>query len=115
MPSEVAGVPYDQIAVAVVGDVSMGAQRWLDLGVLRFQPSEILKLALPMMIAWFLADTALPAPLGFEQLGDLAAADAHGLEVADEDDRVGAHVGGGPPGEHEIGELLEQLEGPLHK
>ncbi len=48
------------IAVLLMGQVGKGAQRWLDLGVLRFQPSEILKLGLPMMIAWFLADSALP-------------------------------------------------------
>jgi rod shape determining protein RodA len=48
------------IAVLLMGQVGKGAQRWLDLGVLRFQPSEILKLGLPMMLAWFLADSALP-------------------------------------------------------
>ena len=32
--------------------VGRGTQRWLDLGVVRFQPSEIMKLAVPMMIAW---------------------------------------------------------------
>lgn len=48
------------VAVLVMGEIGKGAQRWLDLGFLRFQPAEILKLALPMMIAWFLADSALP-------------------------------------------------------
>ncbi|HAO33806.1 MAG TPA: rod shape-determining protein RodA [Gammaproteobacteria bacterium] len=48
------------VAVMVVGDISKGAQRWLDLGVVRFQPSEIMKLAVPMMMAWFFADKALP-------------------------------------------------------
>jgi rod shape determining protein RodA len=48
------------IAVLLMGQVGKGAQRWLDLGVLRFQPSEILKLGVPMMLAWFLADSALP-------------------------------------------------------
>jgi rod shape determining protein RodA len=48
------------LAVAVVGDISKGAQRWLDLGVVRFQPSEIMKLAVPMMMAWFFADKPLP-------------------------------------------------------
>lgn len=47
-------------AVLVFGYVGKGAQRWLDLGVVRFQPSEIMKIALPMMIAWFLADEPLP-------------------------------------------------------
>ncbi len=51
------------LAVLVVGDVSKGAQRWLDLGVIRFQPSEIMKLAVPMMIAWFFANKPLPPKL----------------------------------------------------
>jgi rod shape determining protein RodA len=51
------------LAVMVAGDVSKGARRWLDLGVLRFQPSEIMKLAVPMMMAWFFADKSLPPRL----------------------------------------------------
>lgn len=34
--------------------------RWLDLGVLRFQPSEVMKLAVPMMLAWYLHPRHLP-------------------------------------------------------
>lgn len=48
------------VAVALVGDVAMGAQRWLDLGFLRFQPSEIMKLAVPMACAWYLHERPLP-------------------------------------------------------
>ncbi|HRX69618.1 MAG TPA: rod shape-determining protein RodA [Candidatus Competibacteraceae bacterium] len=48
------------LAVMIVGDISKGAQRWLDLGVVRFQPSEIMKLAVPMMMSWFFADKPLP-------------------------------------------------------
>lgn len=48
------------VAVMLFGDVGKGAQRWLDLGVLRFQPSELVKLAVPMMVAWFLAQSPLP-------------------------------------------------------
>ncbi|MBI3771928.1 MAG: rod shape-determining protein RodA [Gammaproteobacteria bacterium] len=48
------------IAVLVVGTIGKGAQRWLDLGLFRFQPAEFMKLALPMMLAWFLADRSLP-------------------------------------------------------
>ncbi len=48
------------VAVLAVGDVGKGAQRWLDLGFVRFQPSEMMKLATPMMLAWFLADRPLP-------------------------------------------------------
>ncbi len=51
------------IAVAVAGDIGKGAQRWLDLGLFRFQPSEIMKLALPMVVAWYFADRALPPSL----------------------------------------------------
>lgn len=47
-------------AVLVFGDVGKGAQRWLDLGVFRFQPSEVMKIAVPMMVAWYLADKRLP-------------------------------------------------------
>jgi len=49
--------------VLVGGDVGKGAQRWLDLGVVRFQPSEIMKLAVPMMVAWFLHRRPLPPQL----------------------------------------------------
>jgi len=48
------------IAVLVVGVSSKGAQRWLDLGVFRFQPSEIMKLAVPMMVAWYISRFNLP-------------------------------------------------------
>jgi rod shape determining protein RodA len=47
-------------AVLVIGDVGKGAQRWLDLGVFRFQPSELMKLGTPMMLAWYLSETGLP-------------------------------------------------------
>jgi len=38
---------------AVAGDVVNGARRWLHVGVTRFQPSEMMKLAVPMMLAWY--------------------------------------------------------------
>lgn len=41
------------VAVALFGDVSKGAQRWLDIGVARIQPSELLKIAMPLMLAWY--------------------------------------------------------------
>ncbi|MBX3702839.1 MAG: rod shape-determining protein RodA [Steroidobacteraceae bacterium] len=52
------------VLVAFAGDVGKGAQRWLDLGVIRFQPSEILKLAVPMMCAWYLYQRPLPPSAG---------------------------------------------------
>ncbi|MGD8812485.1 MAG: FtsW/RodA/SpoVE family cell cycle protein, partial [Thioalkalispiraceae bacterium] len=48
------------IAVLLLGEVGKGAQRWLSLGFFRFQPSEIMKIAVPIMIAWYLADAVLP-------------------------------------------------------
>ncbi len=41
------------IGVFFFGDVSKGARRWLDLGVARIQPSELMKIAAPMMLAWY--------------------------------------------------------------
>jgi len=52
------------VVVAGLGDIGKGAQRWLDLGFIRFQPSELMKLAVPMMCAWYLHDRALPASFG---------------------------------------------------
>jgi rod shape determining protein RodA len=51
------------VVVALAGDIGKGAQRWLDLGVIRFQPSEIMKLAVPMMCAWYLHQRPLPPSL----------------------------------------------------
>jgi rod shape determining protein RodA len=45
--------------VLLTGEVGQGARRWLDLGI-RFQPSEIMKLAVPMMAAWYLHDRQIP-------------------------------------------------------
>lgn len=48
------------VLVLVTGYTGKGATRWLDLGVVRFQPSEIMKLAVPMMLAWVLTKRSLP-------------------------------------------------------
>ncbi len=54
------------VAVLVLGRVALGAQRWLDFGFFRFQPSEMMKITTPMMIAWYLAEH--PFPLSWKQL-----------------------------------------------
>ncbi|KAA6187386.1 rod shape-determining protein RodA [Thiohalocapsa marina] len=48
------------LAVLLAGDTGKGAQRWLDLGILRFQPSELMKLTVPMAMAWLLSRRPLP-------------------------------------------------------
>ena len=59
------------IVVDALGYVGKGAQRWLDLGFIRFQPSELMKLAVPMACALLLRERALPPDL--RTLGLLAA------------------------------------------
>jgi rod shape determining protein RodA len=46
--------------VPVLGDQAKGAQRWLDLKVIRFQPAEVMKLAMPMAVAAYMHHRALP-------------------------------------------------------
>jgi rod shape determining protein RodA len=48
------------VVVAATGHIGKGAQRWLDVGFMRFQPSEIMKLAVPMMCAWYMHERPLP-------------------------------------------------------
>ena len=73
------------LAVMVAGDISKGARRWLDLGVVRFQPSEIMKLAVPMMMAWFFADKPLP-PRWWHLLGGALVAAAPFILIAEQPD-----------------------------
>jgi rod shape determining protein RodA len=52
------------LAVLLVGTGAKGAQRWLQLpGLPRFQPSEVMKLVVPMMVAWYLSQRYLPPSL----------------------------------------------------
>lgn len=51
------------VLVLVSGETGKGAQRWLNLGFVRFQPSELMKIWLPMMMAWYYAKQALPPSL----------------------------------------------------
>ena len=48
------------IVVDFTGHVGKGAQRWLDLAFIRFQPSEIMKLAVPMVCAWYMHERPQP-------------------------------------------------------
>jgi rod shape determining protein RodA len=52
VPAYVVGLGF-LVAVALFGDVVNGARRWLHVGVTRFQPSEMMKLAVPLMLAWY--------------------------------------------------------------
>lgn len=51
------------IGVLLFGVEGKGAQRWLDLGLFRIQPAEFMKLAVPMMVAWFFSSRRLPPKL----------------------------------------------------
>lgn len=52
VPAYVIGVLL-LLAVALFGDISHGARRWLNLGITKIQPSELIKLAVPIMLAWY--------------------------------------------------------------
>jgi rod shape determining protein RodA len=98
IPAYVIGVAF-LVAVALFGDVVNGARRWLHVGVTRFQPSEMMKLALPLMLAWyfhkhettlrlhnfFIASLLLIVPLGLiarqPDLGTAALVGAAGFYV----------------------------------
>ena len=41
------------VGVALFGEISYGARRWLHIGVTRIQPSELMKIAVPLMLAWY--------------------------------------------------------------
>lgn len=49
--------------VLVFGHIGKGAQRWINIGLFRFQPSEFMKIAVPIMIAWYLSEKELPPKL----------------------------------------------------
>jgi rod shape determining protein RodA len=48
------------VLVHFFGDVGKGAQRWLDLGIVRFQPSELMKIAVPLLLASILSEKGVP-------------------------------------------------------
>jgi len=67
-----------------LGEFGQGAQRWLNLGI-RFQPSEIMKLSVPMMIAWYLHEKRLP-PTGKELIVIMILVIIPGLLIARQPD-----------------------------
>ena len=58
------------LAVIFIGIEANGAYRWIDLKLFRFQPSEIAKLAVPMMVAYYLHKSKIP-PTFFNVIGSL--------------------------------------------
>jgi rod shape determining protein RodA len=73
------------LAVMFAGDVSKGAQRWLDLRLVRFQPAEVMKLVVPMMVAWYLAGNRMP-PQAWQALLALMMAAAPAALIAEQPD-----------------------------
>lgn len=51
------------IVVLIMGHIGKGAQRWLNFGIVRFQPAELMKLAIPLMLAWYYHHHSLPVNL----------------------------------------------------
>lgn len=51
------------IIVLLFGHIGKGAERWINLGLFRFQPSEFMKITVPIMVAWYLSEKSLPPKL----------------------------------------------------
>jgi rod shape determining protein RodA len=80
------------LIVDLIGYTGKGAQRWLDLGFVRFQPSELMKLAVPMMCAWYLHERPLPpTPQSLGMLTGLILVPV-GLVIAQPDLGTGALI-----------------------
>ncbi len=73
------------VFVLAIGIIGKGAQRWLELGVFRFQPAEMMRIAVPMMTAWILARTPLPPRPIFIVLGILVVLVPTGLVILQPD------------------------------
>ncbi len=71
--------------VPFVGTIAKGAQRWLTVGGFQFQPSEIMKLVVPMAVAWYLSARILP-PRFMHVVGALALIFVPALFVAEQPD-----------------------------
>lgn len=48
------------IVVLIMGHIGKGAQRWLNFGIIHFQPSELMKLAIPLLLSWYYHKIHLP-------------------------------------------------------
>lgn len=48
------------VAVLIMGHIGKGAKRWFNLGLFHFQPSELMKLVIPMTVSWYLSNKPLP-------------------------------------------------------
>lgn len=48
------------VVVLIIGHIGKGAQRWLNVGIMRFQPAELMKLAIPLVLAWYYHRIQLP-------------------------------------------------------
>jgi len=73
------------LALVLFIGIGRGAQRWLDFGIMRFQPSEIMKLAVPLTVAGFMADKVLPPMLRTTVVAALLVAIPAGM-IADQPD-----------------------------
>lgn len=74
------------IAVKIFGEIRMGAQRWIDIpGFGSVQPSEFMKIGMPMMVAWFLSRKPLPPNL-LNVLGSLLLIGVPFILIAEQPD-----------------------------
>lgn len=73
------------ISVLLFGQIGKGAQRWLDIGPVRFQPSELMKLILPMTVAWLFAHSQCPPSVSRLILGTVLIAFTGSLIVVQPD------------------------------
>ena len=62
------------LMVLFFGVGAKGAQRWLSLGIIRFQPSEVMKIAMPLAVAFWVVRNGLPPRLGVTVVGLLVIA-----------------------------------------
>jgi rod shape determining protein RodA len=51
---------FSLFVVLITGRITLGAQRWINLGIIKFQPSDLTKIAIPLVLAWFFSNRVLP-------------------------------------------------------